>query len=85
MTDFLQIEAPLVAFVGFVFIMAGLIPPLREAKAFHFLCGELSFIAAISYAALTVLGVSSFAPYGAALWFVTGSGKFAQATWLENG
>jgi hypothetical protein len=82
MTEFLQVAAPVMALVSLVLIVTGIIPSLRQTKAMHFLCGESSFVTAIAYGALAVLGVSSFAPFGAAIWFVTGSVEFAHATWL---
>jgi len=81
MTQFLQIAAPLMAIASMVLVLTGLVPSLRQSKAFNFLCGESAFVTAVAYGALAVLGVSSFAPFGVALWFFTGSLKFAHSAW----
>ena len=82
MIEFLKIAAPLMAIVSMVLVIAGFIPSLRRSKAFHFLCGESSFITAIAYGGLAVLGANSFAPFALWMWFFTGSVKFAHATFL---
>ena len=81
MTQFLQIAAPLMAIVSMVLVLTGLVPSLRQSKAFNFLCGEFAFVTAVAYGALAVLGVSWFAPFGVAAWFFTGSLKFAHSAW----
>jgi len=82
MIEFLKVAAPLMALVSLVLVVAGLIPSIRRSKVFNFLCGESSFVTAIAYGGLAVLGASSFAPFG--LWFITGSVKFAHATFLAT-
>jgi len=84
MTQFLQIAVPLMTFVSMALMLAGLVPSLRQSKAFNFLCGESVFVTAVAYGALAVLGVSWFAPFGVAIWFFTGSVKFAHSAWLTS-
>ena len=84
MNEFVQIAAPVMAIVSFVLVTVGFFPSLGKSKAFQFLCGESSFVTVGLYAALVVVGTSWFAPFGVALWFVTGSVKFAHAAWLAE-
>ena len=84
MIEFLKVATPLMALVGMVLIVAGIIPSLNRSKVFNFLCGEYSFVTAIAYGGLAVLGASSFDPFGLALWFIVGSVKFAHATFLAT-
>ena len=83
MIEFLKVAGSVMAFVSTMLVLAGLfIPSLRRRKEFHFICGESSFITAIAYGCLAVLGAGSFAPWGFGLWFVTGSVKFAHVTFV---
>ena len=82
MIEFLKVAAPVMAFVSMILVLAGLIASLGRSKMYNFLCGESSFVTAIAYGGLAVLGASSFAPFG--LWFITGSVKFAHATFLAT-
>lgn len=84
MIEFLKVAAPLMALVSMMLVLAGFIPSLSQRKAFQFICGESSFVTAIAYGCLAVLGASSFAPFGLGLWFITGSVKFAHATFLAT-
>lgn len=82
MNEFIQIAVQVMGIVSFALVIAGSIPPLRQSKAFQFLCGESAFVTMGFCAALVVVGTSWFAPLGVAFWFVTGSVKFAHAVWL---
>lgn len=85
MTQFLQIAALLMAIVSmFLVVLTGIVPSLRQSKAFSFLCGESAFVTAIAYGALAVLGVSWSATFGVALWFFMGSVEFARSAWLTS-
>jgi hypothetical protein len=84
MTQFLQIAATLMTVVSMFLMFAVLIPSLRQSKAFSFLCGESAFVTAVAYGALAVLGVSWFAPFGVALWFIVGSVMFAHSAWFTS-
>ncbi|MBI4021931.1 MAG: hypothetical protein HY372_01095 [Candidatus Andersenbacteria bacterium] len=84
MIEFLKVAAPVMTLVSMVLMLAGLIPSLHRSKVYHFLCGESSFVTAIAYGGLAVLGASSFAPFVLGLWFITGSVKFAHATFIAT-
>lgn len=85
MTQFIQTVASLTLLVNSCLLCAGLNRNLRQSKAYNFLCGESAFIAAIAFGALAVVGVHRFPCAAvAALTFLTGSIKFAQAMWLTD-
>lgn len=72
------IAAPLMAIVSVVLIFLSF-TELGKMKILPFVIGEFAIVTAIAYTFLTALGIGWAAPYGMALWFITGSIWFANA------
>jgi len=83
MLEFVKVAAPVLAMVSFVLIYLGF-TKLGKMKVYRFTLGEIALVTAVAYAFQTAFAVSSFAPYGIAIWFFIGSLNFAQATWLAT-
>ena len=83
MIEFLKVAASLMAIISCVLVLLSF-TKLGKMKVFHFVVGEFAIVTAIAYGFLTALGIGWFAPFGLALWFTTGSVKFAHAAFLAT-
>jgi hypothetical protein len=83
MTANLQLAAPVLALVSFVFVCIGIAPSLRKSRIYNFLCGELGLFTAIAYVCLAVLVGGSY-PIWCTLWIITSSTKFAHAAFVAT-
>ena len=83
MLELVKVAAPVLAMVSFILICVGF-TKLGKMKVFRFTLGEIALITAFDYAFQTAFAVSSFAPFGMAIWFAIASMNFAQATWLTT-
>jgi hypothetical protein len=81
---FLKVATPMMSFVSMVLVCVGLIPSLLRSKLFLFVSGEVMFVTAIFFGCQAIVGATPFASYGVATWFVIGSIKFGQATFMAD-
>lgn len=72
----------MLALTSGVLILFVLFTNLGNMKNFCFLTGEVAMMTALAYSFGMAREKDKFAPFGAVIWFLTGSVYFARAVWF---